>query len=376
MQPKSSLPFCFCLLFHVASCVNFPALFNFGDSNSDTGGLVAAFGPQPPPNGITFFHKPSGRYCDGRLAIDFIAEELGLPYLNAYLQSVGSNFKRGANFATAGSTIRVQNTTLSQSGFSPFSLGVQVSQFIEFKQRILTYYSQEPFSPLLPKPHYFDEALYVLDIGQNDLTAGYFLNLTVKQVRAYIPEVLVEFSNHLKALHEQGAKHFLIITTGPVGCLPYILTRLPYKLSELDMHGCAEPYNQVAKFFNRKLRATVDKLQKDLLLDANFVVADGYNLKYDLFINAHKDGFRFTLKACCGFGGGPYNFNRLVTCGTKTSLGGKHLSYNLCPDPSVYVNWDGVHYTEAANRLFAEGLFSGNYTTPKFTAGHFCDLYA
>ncbi|KAB2090791.1 hypothetical protein ES319_A03G145700v1 [Gossypium barbadense] len=51
---------------------NFPAIFNFGDSNSDTGGLSAAFGQAPAPNGETYFHAPAGRYCDGRLLIDFV----------------------------------------------------------------------------------------------------------------------------------------------------------------------------------------------------------------------------------------------------------------------------------------------------------------
>lgn len=54
-----------------SSC-EFPAIFNFGDSNSDTGGLSAAFGQAPFPNGQTFFHHPAGRYSDGRLIIDFI----------------------------------------------------------------------------------------------------------------------------------------------------------------------------------------------------------------------------------------------------------------------------------------------------------------
>lgn len=53
---------------------HFPAVFNFGDSNSDTGGLSAAFGAAQSPNGETFFGKPSGRYCDGRLVIDFIGQ--------------------------------------------------------------------------------------------------------------------------------------------------------------------------------------------------------------------------------------------------------------------------------------------------------------
>jgi phospholipase/lecithinase/hemolysin len=113
----------------------FPAIFNFGDSNSDTGGLSALFGQAPPPAGETYFRKPAGRYSDGRLIIDFIAQRLGLPYLRAYLDAVGSNFTHGANFATSGSTIRPQNTTFLQSGYSPVSLDFQFNQFYDFRRR-------------------------------------------------------------------------------------------------------------------------------------------------------------------------------------------------------------------------------------------------
>jgi len=51
---------------------NFPAIINFGDSNSDTGGFAAAFIQPPPPYGITYFNRPVGRFSDGRLIIDFI----------------------------------------------------------------------------------------------------------------------------------------------------------------------------------------------------------------------------------------------------------------------------------------------------------------
>ena len=50
----------------------FKAVFNFGDSNSDTGGFYAAFPRESGPYGSTFFHKPSGRASDGRLVIDFL----------------------------------------------------------------------------------------------------------------------------------------------------------------------------------------------------------------------------------------------------------------------------------------------------------------
>ncbi|CAL5387591.1 unnamed protein product [Camellia sinensis] len=45
-----------------------------------------------------------------------MAETLGVPYLSAYLDSIGTNFSHGANFATGGSSIR-------PGGYSPFHNG-------------------------------------------------------------------------------------------------------------------------------------------------------------------------------------------------------------------------------------------------------------
>ena len=53
---------------------NFRAVYNFGDSNSDTGGGSAAFWIAGPPSGETFFGRPVGRGSDGRLIIDFIGK--------------------------------------------------------------------------------------------------------------------------------------------------------------------------------------------------------------------------------------------------------------------------------------------------------------
>lgn len=59
----------------VAPPCKYPAIYNFGDSNSDTGGSAAAFYPPPPPSGQTYFRTPVGRASDGRLIIDFIGKE-------------------------------------------------------------------------------------------------------------------------------------------------------------------------------------------------------------------------------------------------------------------------------------------------------------
>ncbi|XP_008804229.1 GDSL esterase/lipase ACHE-like isoform X1 [Phoenix dactylifera] len=343
---------------------DFPAIFNFGDSNSDTGGLSAAFGPAPPPNGETFFGMPAGRYSDGRLIIDFIAQSLGLPYLSAYLDSVGTNFSHGANFATAGSTIRRQNKTLFQGGFSPFSLDVQSWQFSQFKSRSqLAYKRGGVFKDLLPTEDYFSRALYTFDIGQNDLTSGYFDNMTTEEVKAYVPDVLNKFTIVVKNIYGQGGRFFWIHNTGPFGCLPYVLDRLLLTAAQVDRVGCGAPFNEVAKLFNVKLKKTVNQLRKDLPL-AVFTYVDVYSVKYELISQANKHGFEHPLVTCCGHGG-KYNYNAHLGCGGKITVNNTEILVGKsCEDPSKRTCWDGVHYTEAANKWVFDQIVEGAFSDP------------
>ncbi|KAI9126284.1 hypothetical protein K1719_002705 [Acacia pycnantha] len=119
----------------VSKTCGFPAIYNFEDSNSDTGAGSAAFTGVHPPNGESFFGSLSRRGCDGRLIIDFIAEQLKLPYLSAYLNSLGSNYRHGANFLVGGASIR-------RGGYSPFHLGLQIDQFKQLKYRVNLLYNQ------------------------------------------------------------------------------------------------------------------------------------------------------------------------------------------------------------------------------------------
>lgn len=81
MIPKVSADF-FVIVTIVLLCLfslshsecNFKAIFNFGDSNSDTGGFYAAFPGESGPYGMTYFKKPAGRASDGRLIIDFLGK--------------------------------------------------------------------------------------------------------------------------------------------------------------------------------------------------------------------------------------------------------------------------------------------------------------
>lgn len=83
-----------CLLFPSfvhCKCKRQPIIFSFGDS-SDTGGLAAGLGYiLSYPHGRTFFHKPSGRYCDGRIMLDFLCEfnkQPLFPPLIAFAQTI------------------------------------------------------------------------------------------------------------------------------------------------------------------------------------------------------------------------------------------------------------------------------------------------
>lgn len=353
----------------------FPAIFNFGDSNSDTGGLSAAFGQAGPPHGETFFHSPAGRYCDGRLVIDFIAQSLGLPYLNAFLDAVGSNFSHGANFATAGSCIRPQNTTLHQSGFSPISLNVQFYEFNDFQRRSQIFrHKGNVFKDLLPKGEYFSKALYTFDIGQNDLTAGFFLNMSTDEVRANIPDVLNQFTTVVKDIYDRGGRYFWIHNTGPVGCLPYVMDRVPITAGQVDQVGCASPYNEVAQYFNKKLKEVVVHLRQKLP-HAAITYVDVYSVKYDLISHATRHGFEHPLRACCGHGG-KFNYNEHVGCGGKITVKGKQvLVGKACKDPSVAINWDGVHFTEAANKWIFDRIVDGSYSDPPISLKMACHKF-
>ncbi|QCE10795.1 zeta-carotene desaturase [Vigna unguiculata] len=223
----------------------YPAIFNFGDSNSDTGAISAAFTVVLPPNGQNFLGSLSGRACDGRLIIDFITEELKVPYLSAYLNPVGSNYRHGANFATGGSSIL-------PGGYSPFHLGLQISQFIQFKSRtrILFYHplvnNKLSFKNNIPRPNDFSRALYTFDIGQNDLAYG-FQHTSEEQVRESIPNILRNFSQLIQQLYNEGARLFWIHNTGPIGCLPFNFLSYESKQGNLDANGCVKPQMRLLK---------------------------------------------------------------------------------------------------------------------------------
>ncbi|BAD54714.1 putative early nodule-specific protein ENOD8 [Oryza sativa Japonica Group] len=319
-------------------------IFNFGDSNSDTGGMAAAMGLNIAlPEGRTYFRRPTGRISDGRLVIDFICESLNTPHLSPYLKSLGSDFSNGVNFAIGGST--------ATPGGSTFSLDVQLHQFLYFRTRSIELINQGVRTPI--DRDGFRNAIYTIDIGQNDLAA--YMNLPYDQVLAKIPTIVAHIKYTIEALYGHGGRKFWVHGTGALGCLPQKLSIPRDDDSDLDGNGCLKTYNAAAREFNAQLGAACRRLRQRMA-DAAVVFTDVYAAKYDLVANHTLHGIERPLMACCGNGGPPYNYNHFKMC--------MSAEMELCDMGARFASWDGVHYTEAANAIVAARVLTGEYSTP------------
>lgn len=90
-------------------------------------------------------------------------------------------------------------------------------------------------------------------------------------------------------MYKLGARTFWIHNTGPLGCLPYILTMVPTKEGETDSVGCSKPMNELAQFFNYILKEAIDQLRIDLPLAA-ITYVDVYSAKYSIYLEPEKYG--------------------------------------------------------------------------------------
>nr|GLL39843.1 GDSL esterase/lipase LIP-4-like [Ipomoea trifida] len=154
---------CSPLLATAIECQN-PLIFNFGDSNSDTGGYAAAYGVYGGyPAGRKFFHRSADRFSDGRIILDFYCDTVKAEYMSSYLESLTPNFKTGVNFAVGSATV------LSESNF--FSLKAQLDEFRRFHACSLILHFEGITSMFGEED--FRNAVYLIDIGQNDITGAF-----------------------------------------------------------------------------------------------------------------------------------------------------------------------------------------------------------
>ncbi|GMI87236.1 hypothetical protein like AT1G28570 [Hibiscus trionum] len=351
--------FLFYILTSLHSPVNacFTSIFSFGDSITDTGNLLAIARSESrqlppsafPPNGRTYFHHPAGRRCDGRLIIDFLAEALGFPFLPPYYGSKNGRseqFETGANFAVAGA--HALNSSFLSGNIIPsrstnISLAVQVNSFKDLLSSFCS--SSSDCKEIL-----MTSLIVMGEIGGNDYNHAFREGINIKEIRELVPLVVDIIISSINELVELGAVTFLVPGNFPIGCSPSLLTQ--FQGSDKDEYdpltGCLTWLNQFSEYHNELLQKELEKL-RTRHPDVNIVYADYYNPTIRFYHSPNRLGFEETLKACCG-SGGPYRFNASISCGYP------QLD-PCCNDPSSYVSWDGIHYTEATYKLVASAVF-------------------
>ncbi|KAL6850105.1 hypothetical protein ACP4OV_020732 [Aristida adscensionis] len=344
----------------------YDAIFSLGDSFADTGNNPAVFAwysvfdpVTRPPYGTTFFGRPTGRNSDGRLILDFIAESLGLPYVPPYLgppfaspspADGGGRFRRGASFAVGAATALDAEFFHERDipgGHSKFplntSLAVQLEWFRSLKPSLCrTRHECEEF---------LGRSLFIVgEFGVNDYHFS-FESKSVREVRSYVPGVIRAISLAIERLIEHGATNLVVPGAIPSGCSPPVLAMFPGAgPAEYDPRtGCLRAPNELGLHHNALLQAALERLRAKHP-HATIVYADFYTPVMEMVQSPHKFGLREdVLTVCCG-GPGRNNYNASVFCGDPRAT--------TCSKPSASLYWDGVHFTEAANRYIAGGWLS------------------
>lgn len=340
-----TLSFCTILLL-LPSCraelpENHVAFFIFGDSLLDAGNNIYlnGSGTNYLPYGETFFKRPTGRVCDGRIVPDFISEYAKLPYIKPYLEPGFTDYTNGVNFASAGAGV------LPETHPGTLYLKLQLNYFEEVVKGLKQLLGEGDARKLLSK------AVYLFSIGGNDYNAIQNNPKAAASFRKmYMTMVLGNITAGIKQLYAHGGRKFAFQNVGPIGCMPG--TR-----ASSGSEGCLHDPTVIAKMHNIALSRVLKRMEQGLP-GFKYALFDYYTSLTMRTLYSSKFGFKVGMSACCGSG----PFNGQFTCGKKN---GTTSSYTLCSDPSEYVWFDAAHPTETANRQLASLLWDG----PSHTVG-------
>ncbi|XP_015902173.4 GDSL esterase/lipase 5 [Ziziphus jujuba] len=320
------------------------AFFIFGDSFLDSGNNnyinsttldQANFWPY----GETYFKFPTGRFSDGRLVSDFIAEYANLPLIPPFLQPTFHHYYDGVNFASAGAGALVETFQGSV---------IDLRTQLKYYEKVETWLRNKLGNNNVEVKAMLSGGVYLFSIGTNDYTSLFLTNSTILNSYSkseYIGMVIGNITNVIKEIHARGGRKFGFINLPEVGCLPGL------RIIKPDNNGsCLEEASSLTKLHNKALSKLLIKLENQL---------EGFKYSlYDLNSNLRKRmkhprryGFKEGKEACCGTG----QFRGVFSCGGKRIV----KEFDLCENPNEYVFWDSFHLTEKVYKQFADQMWSG-----------------
>ncbi|CAF2198798.1 GDSL esterase/lipase At1g73610 [Brassica napus] len=330
MMSKMLVAFVFTCLFYVGSAqqLTVSALFAFGDSILDTGNnnlLATLTKVNFFPYGRDLGGLPTGRFGNGRVVSDMIAEGLGLKnllpaYRNPALSS--NDLVTGVCFASGGSGL--DSITAMMQGV--IWVQDQVRDFQNYITRLNGVVgSQEKTNEII------SNAVYLISAGNNDIAITYFTTVT-RRLQYTLPaytDLLVTWTRDLiKSLYDMGARKFAVMGTLPLGCLPGARSSIANLFKVCEVFS-----NQAAAMFNQKLSAELDNLGA-AFPGAKFMYIDMYNPLMGLINNPQASGFIDAADGCC--------------C--------TPMSIMPCLDASSYVFWDIAHPTQKSYQTITPNI--------------------
>ncbi|KAJ4876838.1 GDSL esterase/lipase [Raphanus sativus] len=255
------------------------ALIVFGDSIMDTGNnnrLPTLLKCNFPPYGKDFpGGLATGRFSDGRVPSDLIAEKLGIAkslpaFMNPNLKP--QDLLKGVTFASGGTGY----DPLTAKIMSVISVWDQLTYFKQYISTIKQHFGEKKAQDIL------DHSFFVVCSSSNDL-AHTFMAQSHKYDRTSYANFLADSAvKFVRELHKLGAKKIGVFSAVPVGCVP--LQRTVF--GGLFTRGCFKPLNNMAKQFNARLSPALESLDKEL--DGVILYIDVYDTLFDMIQHPAK----------------------------------------------------------------------------------------
>ncbi|MED6106381.1 hypothetical protein PIB30_004154 [Stylosanthes scabra] len=319
----------------------------FGDSIVDTGSnneLPTLAKCNFLPYGRDFFGgKPTGRFSNGKVPTDFIAEEMGMKklipsYMSPSLQP--ADLLAGVSFASGGSGY----DPLTAKLLSVIPLSEQLQQFKEYIGKLKANFGQEKTNLFLSKSMVFVVA------SSNDIANSYFstgIRKAQYDVNSYTNMLAQIASSFIMEIYKLGARRIGVINAPPIGCLPFQRT-----LFGGIERKCSQEVNDASKLFNAKLSTAINSLSHRLP-QAKLVDIDIYNPLLHIIENPSEYGFEVVDRGCCGTG----TIEAAILCNP--------LDFETCNDSSKYVFWDSFHPTQRTYQVLVSQVLN-KYTNSFF----------
>ncbi|CAL9080585.1 unnamed protein product [Musa acuminata var. zebrina] len=317
------------------------AVYVFGDSLADVGNnnhlglslLKADF----PHNGVDFpGHKATGRFSNGKNSADFLAEKLGRPSSPAYLSIPSSSnntdeFLGGVNFASGGGGV-LDSTNKDQCISFNKQIDYYSSVYAALVQQLGSAQTQAHLS----------NSVFALVIGSNDIL-NYVKSSSANKLKnppqQFVDSLISSLRGQLKRIYNLGARKFVFIGTGPIGCCPAQRHQNKTRECSVEANYLSVQYNKGASFLLQEM--------SEELSDTSYSYFDTYTALLEYINNPAAYGFVEVKAACCGLG----DLNAKIACLPISSY---------CSNRKDHIFWDLFHPTEATAGRLTSTAFDGS----------------